>query len=442
MNMPLRIPFNTSRFLLAVLAMYLCLGNLPRVVPLPGFSDNLAVSEFLVYVLAPLVALLQGRLISCLKPILPLLMIIGLSFAWGTFLSGFDAKSFMYAARLGLQLLAGTIAGDILFRLYRDDTRRALQYFLGIYVLLLMLGAVIFILFPESTRFWAFLSSFGVTFLGDPHVFRFYSTYFDPNFYSAIALIPVLISNALFSMTRQMRYQVITTLFVVSILLSGSRSGIASAVILLVLLNLGKLRSFVRLKVSRRATTSAVLGGFAFVALSPIYISSVLRVVGRMVGMQEDGSALQRLKSFMYGVDVFAEHPLLGVGYNYLDYRTSIDVGSQKLDSSLLYLCTNFGLILMWVLMLLAVLWIVNVSRQLPQRAASDPHTSKLFGAFVVYLGVCLVFTSQFNNLIVYQFWLIPMVVIFVYLTKWAKGTPPARSATLLDASPLGGPSA
>ncbi|MNX68240.1 hypothetical protein D3C86_994080 [compost metagenome] len=48
----------------------------------------------------------------------------------------------------------------------------------------------------------------------------------------------------------------------------------------------------------------------------------------------------------------------------------------------------------------------------------------QLFWSLLVYLVVCLLFTSQFNNLIVYQFWLIPMVVIFVYLTKWAKAGP------------------
>ncbi|MNK71876.1 O-Antigen ligase [compost metagenome] len=424
MNKALRLPFNTSRFLLAVMALYLCLGNLPRVIPLPGFSDNLAISEFLVFLLAPLVALSQGRLIRCLKFILPLLLVIGFSFAWGTFLNGFDPKSAMYAARLGLQLLVGSIVGDILYRRYQADTRRGLQYFLGIYLVLLFLGAGIFVLFPESARLWAFLSSFGVTFLGDPHVYRFYSTYFDPNFYAAIALIPVLISTALHGITRQSRYHAITALFVVSILLSGSRSGIATAIAMVVLLNLGKLRAFVRLKVSRRAMTSLLLGAFAFIALSPIYLNSVLRVLGRMVGMQEDGSALQRLKSFMYGLEVFSEHPLLGVGYNYLDYRAAIDVGSQKLDSSLLYLCTNFGLILTWILLVLALLWIVNVARLLPKQAEQDPHTVQLFWSLLVYLVVCLLFTSQFNNLIVYQFWLIPMVVIFVYLTKWAKAGP------------------
>lgn len=415
---PSRLALNTSRALLVVIALYLCLGNLPRVIPLPGFSDNLAISEFLVYVIAPLVALSQGRLIACLKPILPLLLIIWLSFAWGTFLNGFDSKSCMYAIRLGLQLLAGTIGGDVLFRLYQHEPRRALSYFLRIYLALLAFGAAIFTLFPESTRLWAVLSRFGVTFLGDPHVYRFYSTYLDPNFYAAIAIIPVLLALALHRMTRLARYQVGAILFIVSILLSGSRSGIVTALLVLLALNLRKASFLWTLKVSKRAVASAAAALIGLLCLSPLYLASVTRMMNRLVGMQSDGSALQRLKSFLYGVGVFAEHPIMGVGYNYLAFRTAVDAGSQKLDSSVLYIVTNFGLMMTWVLMLLFVLWLVNVSRRFSLALPSQRYLVLLFKSLLVYVVICLVFAGQFNNLIFYQFWLLPIVMVLAYLSR------------------------
>lgn len=413
-----RLPIRPTGWLLALVFLYLCLGNLPRMFPLPGFRDSLAITEFGVYLALPLGAALQGRLLSSMRPLVPILVIIWLSTAWGAILYGFDLKALMYAVRLGLQLVSAVLAGQLLFQAFGADTRRAYRYLLGIYGALLAFGGFLFAAFPDSRVLWAFLGRFGVTWVGDPHINRFYSTYFDPNFYAAIAILPLLIALTLNRQHKRPLYQGAIGLILLSIILSGSRSGIASAVLMLGILYARKLGFLYTLKVSKRAIRSSIAALVGILALSPLYWPSLTRLIDRMAAMQGDNSALQRLRSFQYGLAVFSDHPLLGVGYNYLSFRMARDVGAQAVDSSVMVMAANFGLLLTWLLFVLLGLWVVNTWRKLPALDRADAPSADLFRYLVAYMAICIVFACQFNNLLFYQFWLFPMVMLGAYFTR------------------------
>ncbi|MNY28172.1 hypothetical protein D3C86_1621280 [compost metagenome] len=81
----------------------------------------------------------------------------------------------------------------------------------------------------------------------------------------------------------------------------------------------------------------------------------------------------------------------------------------------------NFGMVFSWLLFLIGGIWVYNLAAKLGSLARFQPHTARLIRHLFVYLTLCIGFASMFNNLLFYQFWLFPMVMLLVYLTHLAK---------------------
>lgn len=399
-------------------SFYLVIGNIPRFVSLPGFRDNLLITEFLLYLLTFFVVSLQPGFIAWLFMSLGgIASIILLSFMVGVLREGFQIVPLSYALRLIFLIMAGYIFGYSLYKADGNKLVKILQRFSLIYLALALGGLAIYVAFPDSVQLWQLLDSYGIRFNGDPHQRRLLSSYFDPNFYSSIACIGVLSSLLAYHYSRHLRYLLISLIILLSILLSSSRSGIATlfAVLLLVVFQVSR---FLLKKGTFSMRFAAILPILlvGVVALSPIYMEPINRAVQRII--QPDESAQVRLRSFETGQELFSISPILGLGYNYLAvYAEELRDGLSSVDSSPQATLINFGILGTFLILL----WVSWFFLKLYTNLRNVPEPIKQNYKLVLwylnsYVLVIVIFSSQFNNVLYYPFWLFPIIALYTYL--------------------------
>lgn len=380
--------------LLFSFALFLISGNFFRLFPLYPFPSHLSVVEVALYSLAfPLY-------FSKLRKSHILALCIIASTLYGSMLHGLHLASVLYSFKLIAMIAAGVAIGESLFRKFGAEIEQCLGYLVRIFVVILFIGIAIFIVFPKAHYFFQFLQNYGIHFTGDPHQRRFISPFFDPNYYSAIACIPLIL-------TWFLGKRITFSLIFMSILLSFSRSGIATAALILILMGV-----FHWIHQRRPRWGQLFLGitlVAALAAVLAIYSNEFNYFVDRLLHISQDNSAHARLLTFQKGAQFFWHYPFFGVGYNYLSQLLQNEMGILSLDSSLLSTLVNFGLIPCLAFLLWGVYWSVNSFKQ-----KSHPVFSWLY----IYLLICIFFTSQFNNLLYYQYWMIPMIALFTYLQR------------------------
>jgi O-antigen ligase len=397
---------------------YLTIGNIPRFVSLPGFRNNLLITEFLLYLITLFVILLNPSLIAKVISSLGFVIsIILLSFFSGALRDGFQLVPFSYAFRLILLLIASFVFGYSLYKIEGSRLVKVLQRFSVIYLCLALVGFTFYVAFPDSVRLWELLDSYGIRFNGDPHQRRLLSSYFDPNFYAAIACIGVFTSLLAYHYSCQLRYILISLVIVMSIMLSSSRSGIATlfAVLLFVAFRVCK-HILSKGKFSLRFSVILPLLLLGLIALAPIYTEPVGRAWQRII--QPDESAQIRLRSFQTGQDLFSIAPIFGLGYNYLAvYAQELRDGLSSVDSSPQATLINFGILGTFLLILCIAWFFVRLYvriRKLPEQI-KRPYQLVLW-YLNSYVLIIVIFSSQFNNVIYYQFWLFPVIALYSYL--------------------------
>lgn len=411
---------------LIFIAFYLILGNIPRFINVQGFRDNVLLSEVILYFLFLIVFFyffLNGGKINLSYSIIIFVMIVILSMLIGVFYNGVDIKSMIYNIRLLLIFFSAYFAGYICYSIYKSDYKKVLNFILIIYLLCVSIGIIIYIVFPESEFLWIILKRYGIIFNGDPHIHRFVSSYFDPNYYSAISCLPIIISLHLYNVTKKKRYVVFLILLVVTIILSGSRSGIATLFLLILgIYEKPIIKSFTKLSVKKEIFKNICVLLIFFILTSPLYINNLLTTIKRIIKIQTDNSALHRLISFEYGLDIFLKHPFTGVGYNFLSlYMTDLK-GLSSVDSSTLATLINFGLILSFMLLLLYVYTTITTYKKINDNKLKLKYIKDIYKKITLYVVICIVFTSQFNNLLYYQFWLFPIILIYSYILHFING--------------------
>jgi len=361
---------------LCVFSLFMLFGNFSRLIPVQGFPSSLSLLEFSLYTLTFPAYVLRLRKSHLL------VLGIALSSIYGAVLNGFDWVSSLYALKLIGMIGAAVVLGE-----FFSSQEELVQFFLRLFCGITLLGFVIFIVFPKADRFFLILEDFGIQFYGDPHMRRFISPFFDPNYYAAIACFPLLLSL----LNRRFGF---FALFLLSIALTFSRSGIATCGLLLII---ALFRENGRLSWKWLLP----LGLCLFPLLFPEELFHLWR---RTFHLLEDPSALARLQTFNVAFAFFWEHPFFGVGYHYLSKIFEEVFGRLSPDSSVLVALINFGLIPCLLLILSAIWWMVN-------------HAQKktCFSLVYFYVAICILFTSLFNNLLFYPYWLIP---IGAFLTR------------------------
>ena len=406
---------------LAFSFLYLVLGNALRVIPTSPGTDNLSLGEFGLYGLTLGCLIFHRRLfLFNLKSLLPFALFLALSSVYGALLNGFSASALFYSVRLALLIASGLTAGYYLFSLYKHHLLGVLNYFLFTYTAVALLAFVIYVSFPDSRDLWAFLKGFGVEFFGDPHQRRLVSPYFDPNYYGAIAVFPFTLSVLAYQRVWRTRYLLLAGLFAVSVVLTGSRSGIATlAAVVGVLALSATLHLLTKRRVRRVLLIVVPAACFVFALASPVYLGALTRTWSRIAEVSTDASAQARFSSFELGFSLFAEQPVFGVGYNYLLIYAQEARGLTSLDSSLQVILVNFGALGTLFIAALVCWWGVALWRRLSV-SAEYAFARRCTRYLLLYLVVVIGFTSQFNNLLFYQFWLFPILALSTYLMRYS----------------------
>lgn len=176
----------------------------------------------------------------------------------------------------------------------------------------------------------------------DPHLKRIFSFYFDPNYFGILLVLTMIVM-----LFHQMRGR-ISKLFRVPMLLmifmtlafTYSRSSFVSLVGSSVALSLLKRRYLISLLVI------IVLMGTVFILPRPY---------GEGVKLERMFSIHERIESYKLALGMFADHPILGVGFNAVRYakRTygisweylSASHSGAGFDSSLLFVAATTGII-------------------------------------------------------------------------------------------------
>ena len=405
---------------LAFAFLYLVLGNALRIIPTSAGSDNFSAGEFGLYGLTVLCLIFHRKLFFFnLRNLWPFALFLASSSLYGVLLNGFSASSLFYSVRLALLVASGLTAGYYLFSIFGRNLLGAINYFLVTYLFVASLALMIYVLFPDSRELWAFLQNFGVEFFGDPHQRRLVSSYFDPNYYGAIAVLPFMLSMLLYQRVWQTRYLILAALFAVSVVLTGSRSGVATlAVVIAAFAFSGVRHLFTKRRVRRVLLIVVPAALLVFALVSPVYLGALTRTWSRIAAVNSDASAQARFSSFGLGFELFAEQPVFGVGYNYLlDYAQEVR-GLTSLDSSLQVILVNFGAVGTLFIAGLTLRWGMTLWR-LSNMGTEGSFAFRCTRYFMLYLAVIVVFTSQFNNVLFYQFWLFPFLALATYLMRY-----------------------
>ncbi len=404
-----------SFFTLSVFFLFLCMGNLFRLLDNSLFSNHQLLSEMVLYGCSCLCLMIVSL---PKKFVLQMGLLIGgiiLSFLYGCILHGFSLSAGFYAGRLILLFVCILVLTELCWNRCQGELQPFFIFLCKAYLGALVLGSICYFLFPASEALWFFLRELHIGFEGDPHKGRFVSVYFDPNYYACIVGIPVLLTSYLYDVTRKRRYFFYRFLFLLSGFLTWSRSGI---VVLVALMSYRGISYLMR----GCFTKQGVLWGggtfLFFVILSILCREHFFLFLQRIVHLFEDDSALCRLETFQFGVALWEQFPLFGLGINFLYPYTKEWFGLNSLDSSLLSLLVQIGTIPFFFLMLYGVVKSISMIPLHLHWKSSQKKSPYFFSWFCFYGGVSVIFASQFNNLLFYPFWILPFGVIFLYVCK------------------------
>lgn len=403
-----------QKIIFLALISFLLLGNVVRLLPIKASFGNLNLMEPIVYaVCIPYGLARTGRLIKS-KLLAAVAALICCSFLIGLVKWGFDVIAFSYAIRLLLQIISSAALGIALAESRGMSTLRLMQVIVAMYGALSLISLIILIAFPDSQLLWAILSSEGVDFIGDPHVGRLVSTYFDPNFFAAIIVFPLMIGFLLYAKTKSKFILLNVCLMASALALTYSRSGIS---LLVLLIGGSLLYKRVLFPVGGRQLLK-IAAALLFVGLLISFTSVTTganifeRLQDRFFAVENDASALARLESFNIGNDLIAKEPLLGFGYNY-GLEAASKIRGIGLDSSVQTIILNFGAIPALFMLAVMVINLININGFVRRR--SDRNFRALWVLLNVYIFLAIFWAGNFNEIVFYPFWVVPVFILLFY---------------------------
>lgn len=422
LHMPVAV--NNSRIARAVLyviAVFLIMGNVPRIIDVSVMSDGINLGEIVLFgVIITASFFLKEFWQRYFLVVMLVFFIFCFSMIIGLIKFGLDWIPIFYNIRQQVILFVSLLGGYSLYKCYREDYRLALLFFLRIYVFVGILALVIFILFPNSEDLWAILDQHGIVIHGDPHRNRMLGAYFDPNYFSVIITLPAVFAFAMYAEQRKLIYGILFLFFSSMIVLSESRSGFTTGALILMvwfiellfrLLN-GKT---VSIKNIRMLSVLAVFSIF----LAFVLASSVGNLSKRIVDTgSDDESSMNRLRSLQIGHEMFMTQPLLGYGYNFAVWELLEKKKNTGLDSSVQMILIDFGVILSSIIGAAFIYWINKCGRRIRIRFGSSSGINRFWRLYISYVLVVILFASLFNNILFYPFWEIPVIVLGVYLSR------------------------
>jgi O-antigen ligase len=248
------------------------------------------------------------------------------------------------------------------------------------------------IVYPDSTLYvdW------------DPQGRRLVSTILDPNLAGAFICFGLLIAVARVSCGERMRPWRIAVL-ATALLLTASRS-----TILATLAGLAVIAATAG--VSRRVVRAGVALGAGALLATPY----LLRFAAAYGKLSIDASALERLVSWLRALELIADHPLIGIGFNTYGfaqraygYEARAGAYSYSLDGGLLFIAVMTGGV--GLALFVAMLWRIGRRARAVWRAADAAVVERAAAVGAVASLVAIVVHSLFVNSLLHPFLMEPL---------------------------------
>lgn len=397
-------------FVLLLSSIFILIGNAGRL----GVSFNL-VEIFLVFTLSILIYKDKIDKNTFIILITSLSTVI-ISIFIGLNKFGFQTESLSYGFRLILHILVVysiSLALEEYSKYYSIE--KLIKNYINLYLCLCILSFFILVKFPYSTDLWNTLESFGIKLVSpDPHINRMVSTYFDPNFFGNIILLPLIFSLILFIQKKDVRNFISFSILFSCIILTFSRTAILSMFVLILLYLITYIFSNYK-KISKGLGLIILIIPCMFIIL--LMNEGVTdRLISRFSSTNlSDGSTMARFNSYQIGNQIFSEHPILGYGYNFsLETQKNLR-GNIGIDSSLQATLINFGFLGFTILSLVFIFFLTLLFKNIKNITYIN---KQIIIGYIIYLLISVFFLSSFNQLLYYSFWLIPTFSIGIFLYR------------------------
>jgi hypothetical protein len=400
---------------LLIVGAFLILGNAPRILPIVVTFGSINVGEIALYMAALAVFLFAKRSVWISNVCLALVVASLLSLFVGLAKWGGDETAIMYNLRFVMQIVAGGMAGSALAARYRDDAEKVMTLYVNLYAIVSIFALILFFIFPDSSALWTRLSEVGVEFPGDPHEGRLVSFYFDPNLFGTIIVFPIFVGFFLFLRAQKIKVLFYISIFFIALLFTVSRSGLSLFLLMSgCLFLIWGVKTLYTLKVNRGLNLIFyVVSLITFISVA-FFGSFIDFILDRFMGLSGDGSAYSRWDSFQIGLRLLATEPVLGYGYNF-SLKSVQDLGRIGLDSSLQSVAVNYGMLIFTLMVMFLFCWWFLISRRL-KRAGTNPDLQALWRFVILYCALSLIWAGNFNQILFFPFWIVPMVTLISYV--------------------------
>ena len=401
-------------------ALYMIIGNAGRFINVSWASDNLLITEVVLYILV--ISFYASKVKKIKELTKNNIEIIGIMITFLVFsLIGFIyhngeyIKSIIYSIRIVLQLSATLMFASVLLSKYKKDILKVFNVIIYTFLGYTVVGWTMLLAFPESYKLWEVLADIGIKFNGDPHISRFMGTFFDPNYISSILIIPILICVYIYFNCEQVKrdwiYLIYSIYFTVCMLFTYSRSGILGLAISSFIIMFIFVYRIVkkREKFDKKAKILSITAVSMLIVVLIFKAETIIRLISRFSNIFNDPSAQHRFIDFSKGIKfMFSSFyvSLFGIGYNYVQYDLDTVLGA--LDSSIINTFICFGFIGTSILMYFLIKYFKKIIQ------GYKKLDSKFIKYFMVYIIAALVICN-FNNLLYYQFFIIPLLTLLNY---------------------------
>lgn len=356
----------------------------------------------------------------------------------------------LYSGRI-IATIFVAIAIVNIFKKYEICIDKVLKYIIYNYIIVLIIGIIQLMFFPKALDFYNIFYKIGVYFPNpDPHIGRLVSTYFDPNFLAACLIIPTILSLNYYTKTGKIRYLLYIILFIITIILTVSRSGVLGVCIALIVYFICTIKIQQRkLKIDKetiRAFSIMLTTAIVFVFLT--FFTNV-RVFQRILNTSNDESTYARTEDWFRGINSLTNKQVdsedeenkqglnqyddndaiedkdkqglnkdknyvnttnnifWGIGYNMLGFTESKSdkpsSASFGNDSSLIVIFISSGIIGTVYMIYVIGEWVIKTYKL---REKSGNKVA-LITIIITSLIIC-----NFNNLLFYTLWILPVFVL------------------------------
>lgn len=402
------------------IGFFLLFGNALRFLPIQGTFGSINFGEVIVYTTGVLAFMVYWKTAVKVKMLWFLLGITFYSLITGILKNGMDGIGIAYNLRLSALIVSSVTLGISLCK-WRGEAKKSIlnplltTYFFTAFFALILLAA-----FPDAQLLWFALADAGVEFAGDPHTGRLVSLYFDPNFYGAIVSLPLLLSIFSYFKFRRNRYIAIGSLFLVCLLLTVSRSGILIFGLALIWISKTPvLKFFNRPKITDRGVLVFLFMLIFTTTLAIANLSTIERIQERIITVRDDDSAGARLESANVANILIAQEPITGFGYHFSMSAVEKHRNGFIIDSSLQLLLVDFGALGSLLLLFGSIIFFFNLRQKFRRNSQTllAEEDRLLYSVILPYLWICLLVGSNFNNILFYPFWLIPILAICTFFS-------------------------